>query len=535
MGTYTYDSSVSITVINQALDDPEFINNINGIQSGDYASALSPLKGNNLLLNSLCYNTLLSNFITEPHMSWDKVVDDNVSQYTRTYSSSGTTWTKVPAAGTQSYFDTKINNYWFKTGDTLYLKVSASYQLSALNVAGNYFTFNVYERSTTGVSTLNGSLSFTPQASSSFVTTTLPVTLTTSEIAQIWITVSGSSANPAGANIKVQEMYFGTNPNSILPAVQQVTYMGQDNVDRSGDKENADYKINDFLLNRFNQYYPASSLNATRIKYYIENYNMKSTLRFAPASIQLYSKFTEREQDYTIANYVQYDPNNPGAVTWSGQRNLHLGYFSATSGIYSTAGSVRFDISNALALDNFYRLNTTHIIVDHTRRPVQLLADSSSPTYGRRLIFKLVDTCDYDRQLYQLYYMNRHGGIDWLVMTGNNTTTDNVSSNTYKTNWRKLSGDTVVGDMSTSANTTINIEVQTSYTLNSDLLTDYEYNKLNEVVSSPHLWLFDATTEDLIKVNVVNNSYTSKQFRFDKYKNATIEVKRELKNYRNQK
>lgn len=174
---------------------------------------------------------------------------------------------------------------------------------------------------------------------------------------------------------------------------------------------------------------------------------------------------------------------------------------------------------------------STHIFFDYITYPSN--TDSlMSPSYGRRQIYSLRDTCEYKGKVYQLYYLNRLGGIDWIIMGGNNIKSSSISPSQYKTNWRVGGSDNIEGNLSKQVNRRYNIASTYSYLLNSDIIEEDQYNALEELISSPSLWLYDAQTGDTIAVEVADTNFGYKQRRFDKMFNFQINVRKQLINNR---
>lgn len=135
----------------------------------------------------------------------------------------------------------------------------------------------------------------------------------------------------------------------------------------------------------------------------------------------------------------------------------------------------------------------------------QISGDSNT----RAVFIERITPC-YDRNYYQVYYINRLGGLDWLIMTGKNYRRTQNEKKSYQIDNGEFSGG--VFQYSTSVQTKKNylIEGKETFELNSDIETENEYKWLEELVSSPAVWIWDYQSKLLQAVDVTDNNFEFK-------------------------
>ena len=106
--------------------------------------------------------------------------------------------------------------------------------------------------------------------------------------------------------------------------------------------------------------------------------------------------------------------------------------------------------------------------------------------------------------------------------------------NDYKKNWRSFNGSSMVGDMSSFSNTRTLVTTDETYSFVTNLLSDFEHSVIEEVISSPKMWLTHRDTTSLgdtqkyIAVNIVDTNYDEKLFKTDKYVTRTLLLKKSV-------
>lgn len=421
-----------------------------------------------------------------------------------------------------------INN--FSIGDDIYLHLRMNYSNTfSDNVAGDIATIKIQEyqnttlvgESTKNVLCVNGNQYFDHTIKHTIV----------SDFTNIKIVIE--SVSRINTEIRSTHWYLGKSYfNTFEPNISQIWgYKGQE-TNGSGRYPLNEFICKDFILNEYNQFY--SIPNNVNLPYSVYSSRKKKidTLRGAPLNVQFY--YARQYIPLGMVNVSYHKEDAFGNIDYNNNQdieifakdylhtighcvhNINIGH-NAVGGLISSAVLKNY---NTIKLDlNLFR--TTNI-------------KTAFPTYGRSLLFNIKDKECYNGNVYQLYWTNRRGGIDHIIMGGNNVKSLATKSEMYKTNWRKATTTSIVGDMSTIVNHKYNINSETSYQLNSQILSELDYNRLYDLITSPKLWLYDAQLNETYSVDVDDTNFTGKQFRFDKMFNFTVKVTKQITNNRTQ-
>lgn len=135
----------------------------------------------------------------------------------------------------------------------------------------------------------------------------------------------------------------------------------------------------------------------------------------------------------------------------------------------------------------------------------QLTGDSDV----RAVFIERVAPC-FDRNYYQVYYINRLGGLDWLIMTGKNYRRTQNAKKSYQIDNGEFTGGTF--NYSTDNQTKKNylVEGKELFELNTDIENESSYKWIEELVSSPTVWIWDSNSELLQAVDVLDNNFEFK-------------------------
>lgn len=164
-----------------------------------------------------------------------------------------------------------------------------------------------------------------------------------------------------------------------------------------------------------------------------------------------------------------------------------------------------------------------------------LLFSTISPAY-RIARFKELDACEVSnnrQDAYQLYWLNRRGGIDHYPMSGRAEKIQNVSRDKYSIKRRELTNAGFIGGLEKQINLPYNTETLNEYRLNTSYVNDWQsrlyFDSLNE---SPYVWLWSDKDQKLYAVDVVGSQYNYKNFRNDGLINFSVVVRDQHLNYR---
>lgn len=105
---------------------------------------------------------------------------------------------------------------------------------------------------------------------------------------------------------------------------------------------------------------------------------------------------------------------------------------------------------------------------------------------------------------YALYYVNKYGAIDSLLVAGKSTQTDNQKHLSYTKNVEPLS--TQFGK------TNYLNEITETWTLNTGLLTEDQASRMHHLLESNYVWLYNIDKETFTPVNITNKSVDYKTY-----------------------
>lgn len=134
--------------------------------------------------------------------------------------------------------------------------------------------------------------------------------------------------------------------------------------------------------------------------------------------------------------------------------------------------------------------------------------------------------CERTCANYALYYLNAHGGYDHLLLTGNVKRVDNLTRSTII---RDVNSTTLAHGKSD-----ISVSIQRTWELATDMLTDAQLALTHHVLGSPHAYLHDLNTREIVPVVITANRADFKSYRNQggKLSNLTLTVEEATKRER---
>jgi hypothetical protein len=117
-------------------------------------------------------------------------------------------------------------------------------------------------------------------------------------------------------------------------------------------------------------------------------------------------------------------------------------------------------------------------------------------------------------------FMNNYGKYDYYTFTGATTKNTSIKRNTFKSNPNEWSG--VNYNYATTSRGLSQYEtiLDDTITINSDWITEAESIWLEQLVTSPDVYIYDGN--DLVSVNITNSSYQTKYVASDQLFNLVI-------------
>lgn len=129
-----------------------------------------------------------------------------------------------------------------------------------------------------------------------------------------------------------------------------------------------------------------------------------------------------------------------------------------------------------------------------------------------------------------IYYINRHGAIEMFGGTKGDKLNSTSTASDYKTDYRKWNGSIYIGDQSNFATTRDMVVATDTYVIKTRILTDEEHNALEDLYSSPAVWVFD--NDMYFSVIVSDQNYEQKKYVSDRLVNRTINLRKSITNKR---
>jgi len=141
-----------------------------------------------------------------------------------------------------------------------------------------------------------------------------------------------------------------------------------------------------------------------------------------------------------------------------------------------------------------------------------------SGTRRSEYIYRKIDnTCSLYPSV-RIVFLNRMGGYDYWTFDRDNKKTVNVNRTEYKKVLRPNYG---IGER---GQTTLSQDVQYTFSLNSNWISESDYGYLEELVTSPNVYIAESNG-NLTPINITDTSYQIKTQLRDKLFNLTINYK----------
>ena len=137
------------------------------------------------------------------------------------------------------------------------------------------------------------------------------------------------------------------------------------------------------------------------------------------------------------------------------------------------------------------------------------IADSSLFTKSETLTYTIDDACTKNDVLV-FHWLNKYGGFDSFAFIRANTQKADITRANYKKPTGTISGSTYSYSAADNQNTVFDTRIKDKIEVLSDWLTDAESVWLEELVTSPEIYLDDATY-GLVAVNVIDKAYEKKK------------------------
>jgi hypothetical protein len=117
-------------------------------------------------------------------------------------------------------------------------------------------------------------------------------------------------------------------------------------------------------------------------------------------------------------------------------------------------------------------------------------------------------------------FMNNYGKYDYYTFTGATTKNTNIKRNTFKSNPNTWSGVNYNYNTSSRGLSQYETILDDTITINSDWITEAESIWLEQLVTSPDVYIYDGN--DLVSVNITNSTYQTKYVASEQLFNLVI-------------
>lgn len=236
-----------------------------------------------------------------------------------------------------------------------------------------------------------------------------------------------------------------------------------------------------------------------------------------------------------LTNYIGYKPIGPNEYeiidmmhqlsttliklelkTYDSGMNL-INTYSVNKGISSTYKYSAIPIGTRNLKTTFSNTNIFNGVTYYTL--------SLQTTPGSQFSELVKRKINYNCSLYddvRIIFLNRMGGYDFWTFNKDNKKTVNINRTEFK---KTLDPFYTIGDR---GYTTLHQNIDYTYSLNSDWISEYDYSYLEELITSPNIYIqmFDETNSPyLLPINITDTSYQLKTQLRDKLFNLTINYK----------
>lgn len=112
-----------------------------------------------------------------------------------------------------------------------------------------------------------------------------------------------------------------------------------------------------------------------------------------------------------------------------------------------------------------------------------------------------------------LYWLNRFGGIESLLITGKQEHTSQQTRLSYKKKQYTISGTTINSSASIHGDTTIKTDISKQWTLGTSFLEDTDWTWMESLYTSPMVWYQDFEYNTIESVIVTSNNFKRELFK----------------------
>lgn len=192
-------------------------------------------------------------------------------------------------------------------------------------------------------------------------------------------------------------------------------------------------------------------------------------------------------------------------ATWSGYTDKN-----------AAASNQSLIASQSMATRTAYGFGISTVLQDNALFSINLEPATHYPNV-RSIFFETINPEGSPREMFQLYYINRIGGIDFIPMAGKNYRSKSVERKAIGREVRRYEGAAFVGGNEMHNVVQYLSETSEVIELNSLILDGDAVARHEDIIDSPKVWLWSDRDQAMYAVSVEDS-----EFRFKNYMNDTM-------------
>lgn len=168
--------------------------------------------------------------------------------------------------------------------------------------------------------------------------------------------------------------------------------------------------------------------------------------------------------------------------------------------------NVSYDYLTSLVTGDLTTGTAPFINISTIYYTVQMTQDNGDPVTEARKIY--IDEYCSKYSPIRFKFMNNYGKYDYYTFTGAKTKSTNIKRNTYKSNPNQWSGTNYNYSRTSRGLSQYETVLDDTITINSDWITEAESEWLEQLVTSPDVYIYEGS--NLVSVNITNANYETK-------------------------
>ena len=146
---------------------------------------------------------------------------------------------------------------------------------------------------------------------------------------------------------------------------------------------------------------------------------------------------------------------------------------------------------------------------------VSLINSNNNPRFNAVFTYSIVPNCSVFPNI-RIQFMNRNGGYDYWNFNYDNKWVMEINKTLFT---KQLDYNYNIGDR---GRTILNMDASMMYSANTDWINEYDYNYLQELFTSPDVYVIDEVNGYKLPINIEDKTYEQKTANREKIFNLTI-------------